>query len=117
MLGRFLYAMLQLPHRQSDWLGSHAFELVSSCETAEYIHVSTLFGSILLMRMFSGLRSLWMTRWLCRKRIPWSAERRVRTTLASLEDHNTPHRRGREGEVHLINNDTLPPNLNSLCSQ
>ena len=27
-----------------------------------HVHVHTLFGSIFLMRMFSGLRSLWMTR-------------------------------------------------------
>ena len=28
-LGRFPYATLRLPHRQSDWLWSHAFELIS----------------------------------------------------------------------------------------
>ena len=33
-LGRFLCAMLRLPCRQSDWLWSHDFELISMCETA-----------------------------------------------------------------------------------
>ena len=33
-LGRFLFAMLRLLHRESDWLWSHDFELTSMCETA-----------------------------------------------------------------------------------
>ena len=35
LLGRFLCATSQFPHRKFDWLQSHAFELISTCETTE----------------------------------------------------------------------------------
>ena len=33
--GRFPCATSRLARRQSDWLRSHNFELISTCETAE----------------------------------------------------------------------------------